>query len=62
MGKVFKTVIFIVAVYYISRYVIAFIEQMRASKKAAANQNSKTVDYKQKSDSKGDYIEFEETK
>lgn len=61
MGKVFRTVLFIVAVYYISRYVIAWIENMRQSKKASQSTPPKTVDYHQKNtNKKGEYIEYEE--
>lgn len=63
MGKVFRTVLFIVAVYYISRYVIALIENMRQSKKSAQPTPPKTVDYQQKNSNKqGEYIEYEEIK
>lgn len=61
MGRLLKAVIFFVAVIYISRIVIAWIDSMRAPKRPAEPQPSKTVDYKQKGNNKkGDYIEYEE--
>lgn len=61
MGRLLKAVIFFVAVIYISRMVIAWIDSMRAPKQPAEPRFPKTVDYKEKNNNKkGDYIEYEE--